>query len=151
MKILKKLLSMMLTLCVFFNAMPAIAVANADTTAKKTAMSETALAATLGGQGSLDATITSDYRTGSPVSAVVANRDSLLYSTYSMESLDVAGNNVITIATGELAPGEGKVITATPPVDRDSSNWLVRVRLANSGVPGFATEDVVTYRKTATP
>ena len=136
----KKLISMALTLCFFSQILPAIV--NANDVIKKIAMTEAGMATTMGGLSSLDANISSNYKDGAPVSAVVANRTATT-ATYVMESMDIHGNNVMTLASGDVLPGTSQIISATPPSERYSSNWAVRVRISDGS--GLKSQDVVAY------
>jgi hypothetical protein len=140
MKAWRKCVSIVLSVCVSAYTLPVFAgsAATADQYAK-VELTDAQLNAAVGGNGSVDATM-SDYTVaGSKATAVIANRIGLDVN-YSLYTTDTDGVVVETLASGTLAAGQAKIISGTPSVGSEYSNW-VQVEVKHLGVPGLSSVD----------
>ena len=135
MKTLRKYFSLLLCFCVSTYALPAFATTAVKGDFVKVELSDTALDQAVGGNGSVDATM-SDFKSGSP-SAVIAYRSTETCS-YTMSVVDMNGAVVETFVEGSIAPGTALVISGTPV---NSGYNRVQTRVWSPGVPGIESLD----------
>ncbi len=138
---LRKYLCYVLSLCMSISSLPAFAqhAVPLPKGLQKVELTDTALAAAVGGSGSLDAVMT-DYKLGgTKAEAVVANRTNL-YCDYQLNLVDLNGVIVQTLASGTLAPNKAAVIKGTPPAG-GTNNRYIQARIFSTGLPGLESKD----------
>ena len=152
MKVLHKYICLLLCLSMSTYTLPVFAAASLAGTAQaetvfKTELSDQAMQMLVGGSGNVDATM-SEYIKYDPnlppvAQAVVTNRSTITVP-YVLEVMTMQGESLEELASGNLAPGETKVISGIATVADKSS---VRVKVGQSyGPSAVDTAYLITKR-----
>ena len=137
MKKFKKLFAYVLCICISGYGLPVAAKTDPASNVVRVELTDDQLAAAVGGNGSVDATLADYTVAGSEAQAVIANRASVSAS-YVLNVVDSNGNVLENLVSGTINSGEALLIRGTPTV---AENSKVQVRVWNSGVPGLESKD----------
>ncbi len=137
MKTLRKVLSVVLSICMATYALPGFAYTTAsDAGAVKVELTDKAMSQAVGA-GNVDATMADYAGQGSAAKAVIANR-SILTCTYSLSVVDTDGAITEVLASGSVGPDKALVVSGTPS---SASAFLIQAKITNAGVPGLLSLD----------
>jgi hypothetical protein len=134
MKTLRKIISLLLCLCVSTYALPVFAVTAVKGEAIKVELSDAALEQAVGG-GNVDATM-SEY-TGGVATAVLANR-STMETNYTLSVINANGAVTETLASGVLLQDQAIIVSGTPA---NASNSWIQARIWNGTFTGLEAKD----------
>lgn len=137
MKIFRKFMSVVLSLCMATYALPGFAYTTfSDVDAVKVELTNEEMSQAIGA-GSVDATMADYTVQGGVAEAVIANR-SILFCDYSLSVTDVNGGVTEVLVSGNMAPDTALVVSGTPTAP---GAFLIQSKITNVGVPGLLSLD----------
>jgi len=137
MKTLRKVLSVVLSICIATYALPGFAyTASAGVGAVKVELTDKAMSQAVGA-GNVDATMADYVVQGSPAQAVMVNR-SILICNYSLSVVDANGVVTEVLVSGNMESDTALVVSGTPS---DAGAFLIQAKITNNGVPGLLSLD----------
>ena len=140
MKKIKKIISLMLCVCISSYTLPVFAIQTVDDSSmevQKIMLSDVEMNG-LVGAGAVDATV-SDYAGNGMAEAVFVNRSGSLACSYTLNEVDSYGVIVGEIASGLLSPNTA--IIASGPLSTTQSGYGVEARIWHSSFLGLQSKD----------
>ncbi len=137
MNVIKKIVSMLLCVCMSGYALPVFAQSTVvDAEAQMVMLTDSEMGE-LTGAGSVDAKL-ADHAQGENAVVVFANR-STLTSSYSLEETNASGGVLNVLTTGSLAAGEAVVVSE--PITLPAGGYALRATITADGFEGITSVD----------
>lgn len=137
MNVIKKIVSMVLCVCMSGYALPVFAQGTVIDGEEQMVMLTDAEMGELIGAGTVDAKL-ADYAQGENAVAVFANRTTLTAS-YSLEETDGIGNVQNVLATGDLLGGEAVIVSE--PITLPAGGYTLRATITTDSFQGITSVD----------